>query len=183
MSEAESQRLVNSCNEPFRSLVLAGLLTGARPGELFQMRVRDFDVTNGLWNLAHGKTGARVVVLTPDAVDLIERLCAGKAKGDLVFTRDDGTAWNKGRIRKSMLFAVKRAKLDPKTVFYTLRHTTISKLVAAGIPPQAIGQNVGTSVRMIEKVYGKFRVEEKRAMLAAGGMKLDLPESRVVSLR
>jgi integrase len=180
LSEVESQRLINSCKEPFRSLVLAGLLTGARPGELFQMRVRDFDETNGLWNLSRGKTGPRTVVLTLDAVDLFKALCAGRAKSNLVFTRDDGAAWNKGRIRKSMRFAVRRAKLDPATVFYTLRHTYVSKLIAAGAVPQAISENVGTSLRMIEKVYGKFRVEDKRAMLTAGAMKLVVPEDKTV---
>ncbi len=181
---AESQRLVNSCEGPFRELVTFGLLTGCRLGEAVQMRVRDFDHERGQWDVALGKTGPRTCVLTQAAIDLLDRLTAGREKTDLVFLRENGEPWNKSNIRLRMRPAIKRAKLDPTASFYTLRHSYISSQLNAGVPTLAIAQNVGTGVAMIEKHYGKFISDDRRKWLESGEIKLEMPpESKVVNIR
>ncbi len=179
----EPQRLVNCCEGAFRDLVMFGLMTGCRLGEAYAMRVRDFDADNGHWDVAISKTGPRTCVLIQDAIDLLTQLTAGKRKTDLIFLRDDGLPWTKDRIRPPIHAAIKRAELDPETTFYALRHSYISSQLRAGIPSQAIGENVGTSVAMIEKHYGKFLPSEKRAMLERGRIQLEVPEAKVVNIR
>ena len=121
-----------------------------------------------------------------DAISSSGRLTAGRPKDAPVFLTEDGEAWNKSDIR-SPIYAVKeRAKLDPAFVFYSLRHTFISHQVAAGMPTLAVAQNVGTSVAMIEKHYGKFLPSDKRDMLERGQIKLPVqkaPGQKVVSIR
>jgi integrase len=181
---AESQRLVNFCEGPFRHLVTFGLLTGCRLGEAVQMRVRDFDHGRGQWDVALGKTGPRTCVLTQAAIDLLDRLTAGREKTALVFLRENGEPWNKSNIRLRMRPAIKRAKLDPTASFYTLRHSYISSQLNAGVPTLAIAQNVGTGVAMIEKHYGKFISDDRRKWLESGEIKLEVPpESKVVNIR
>lgn len=182
-SEAESQRLVNCCEGPFRNLVTFGLLTGCRLGEAAQMRVRDFDADRGQWDVAYGKTGERTCVLTTAAIDLLNRLTAGREKTDLVFLRENGGPWNKSNIRLRMITAIKRAKLDPSASFYTLRHTYISQQLNAHVPTLAVAQNVGTGVAMIEKHYGKFMSDDRRKLLEGGEIKLEVPEAKVVNIR
>ncbi len=179
----EPQRLVNCCEGAFRDLVLFGLMTGCRLGEAYAMKVRDFDPDNGHWDVAVSKTGPRICVLIQDAIDLLTRLTAGKRKTDLVFLREDGLPWTKDRVRIPIHAAVERAELDPETTYYSLRHSYISSQLRVGIPSQAIGENVGTSVAMIERHYGKFLPSEKRAMLERGRIQLEVPEAKVVNIR
>ncbi len=179
----EPQRLVNCCEGAFRDLIMFGLMTGCRLGEVVNMKVRDFDRDNGHWDVQISKTGPRTTILTQDAIDLLERLIAGRPKSDLVFQRSDGKAWTKDRIRLPIYAAIRRAMLDPETTFYALRHSYISSQLRAGIPSQALAENVGTSVAMIEKHYGKFLPSEKRAMLERGRIQLEVPEAKVVNIR
>ena len=51
------------------------------------------------------------------------------------------------------------------------------------VPAQIVAENVGTSVTMIEKHYGKFLPSEKRRWLERGRIELDVPESNVVNIR
>lgn len=78
--------------------------------------------------------------------------------------------------------AVRRAGLDPAATFYCLRHTSISWALKSGVPAQALAEYTGTSVRMIEKHYGKFLRADKRAMLDAALPSMDLPVSKVERL-
>ena len=111
----------------------------------------------------------------------LESSMAGREKADLVFLRDNGTPWTKGNIRLPIRAAIKHAKLDPKTCFYTLRHTFISHQLNAAVPTLAIAQNVGTGVAQIEKHYGKFLADDRRAMLERGQIKLQASGSNVVN--
>ncbi len=178
----EPQRLVNACEGAFRDLVMFGLMTGCRLGEAYAMRVRDFDPDRGEWDVEISKTGPRVCVLHDDAIGLLGRLCAGKKKSDHIFLRGDGVPWNRANVQPPMKRAVVRAELDSATTYYALRHSYISSQLKAGVPPQIVAENVGTSVTMIEKHYGKFLPSEKRRWLAQGQLELDLPETNVVNI-
>jgi integrase len=182
LTEAESQRLVNCCDPEFRDLVIFGLFTGCRLGEAVQMKVRDFDQRLGVWDVRVGKTGPRTCTLTGAAIDLLERLVAGKPKSSLVFVRDSGEAWNKDNVQPPMRHAVKRAELDKATSYYSLRHTAISASLVAGTVPQIVAENVGTSLRMIEQHYGKFARADRRAALERGALHLELPESNITKI-
>ena len=50
--------------------------------------------------------------------------------------------------------AVAAAKLPSEATAYTLRHSTITDLVRAGLPLLTIAQISGTSAEMIERHYG-----------------------------
>ena len=55
--------------------------------------------------------------------------------------------------------------------------------MVAGCLPQVLAENVGTSTKMLEMSYGKFMRADRRRILEAGEMQLDLPKSNVVGLR
>ena len=113
-------------------------------------------------------------------MDLLKRLCAGKEPEDLVFT-PDSESW-RSRHWRPFNEAVKRAKLPKGTCFYSLRHSYISKLVAAGVSPLFIAENCGTSVKEIEATYAKFKPDQKRELLAQGAIKLEIPPTNVVAI-
>jgi len=184
MSEQEMQRLVNVATDAFRDLVLGGALTGARVGELTNMKVRDIDFDEGIWHVSHSKTkrGRRPRYLDQPTLELLSRLCAGRRPNELVFVHRDGEPWRK-RYQYFMTQAVKRAGLDPKINFYSIRHSYISNQIKAGVIPQVVAENCGTSIKQIEDFYGHFKPDEKRAQLARGAFQLGVPQSNVVTMR
>jgi hypothetical protein len=81
----------------------------------------------------------------------------------MLLPRYDGEPWGKSpHQHRPMKEAVQAAKLPRETVFYSLRHYHIRKALAAGAPVQVVAENCGTSVRMIEKHYGKFLPQDRR---------------------
>lgn len=55
--------------------------------------------------------------------------------------------------------------LPSETTAYTLRHSTITDLVHAGVDLLTVAQISGTSVRMIEKHYGHLRSNVAKSAL------------------
>ena len=183
LSQAEGQRLVNACHDSaLRHLVTAGLLTGARLGELTAARVADVDLDEGIWTVRAGKTGRRDVFLTTEALPLFEQLCAGRAKTQHIFLRSDGTPWAKGQHNHYFAQAVDRAGLDPATNYYSLRHSYVSHALKSGIQMQLLAENIGTSVRMIEKHYGKFSRDDRRRLLEAASMQVSVLDHNIKRL-
>ena len=62
--------------------------------------------------------------------------------------------------------AVAAADLPGGTTMYTLRHSTITDLVTAGLPLLQIAQISGTSVEMIERHYGHLASDAALKALA-----------------
>ena len=111
-----------------------------------------------------GKTGSRTVYLSEEALTLFARLADGKASDAILLPNEAGVAWGENHHQRRFARVVKAAKLDPATVFYSLRHTHISLALKAGVNIQVLAENCGTSVRMIERHYGKFLSQDRRAM-------------------
>ena len=85
----------------------------------------------------------------------------------LLAHHDDGTPWPEDDLNRPFKAAARAARLPPETTFYSLRHYHISKALLAGVQPQVVAENCGTSLRMIEKHYGKFLKADRRAMFNA----------------
>jgi integrase len=156
----QRRRLLDHCEGAFRNLVEAGMLTGARYGELRQLRVEDFDKSARRIEIHKGKTGVRTVALSDAAHAFFVKISRSKLPGAPLLPREDGEPWAHSDQDELMREAVKKAKLPRDTVFYTLRHTFISTALKARIDVVSIAKNCGTSVRIIERNYAKFIPEE-----------------------
>ena len=164
LSAEQSKRLLEHATPvEFRDLVAAGLVTGARLGELLALRARDLDPATGTVEM-RGKTGSRTVYLSEEALALFVRLAEGKDPDAILLPKEGDVPWGENHHHRRFARVVKAAKLDPRTVFYSLRHTHISLALKAGVNIQVLAENCGTSVRMIEKHYGKFLRQDRRAM-------------------
>jgi len=180
LSEAQSQRLINTTQGEFKNLIIAALLTGCRYGELITAKAQDFDQDS--LTITQGKTGARDVTLDDNGSLFFTRMCAGKKPDDLIFNRDDGKPWLKSHQQRLFTAAAKRAKLPAESVFYCLRHTYASQRLTNGINHQILAENMGTSIRMLEVHYGKFMKQHRREIMNATASKLELPESNLEAI-
>jgi integrase len=176
LSDDECRRLVNACDDAFRDLVRAALLTGARYGELTRMRSSDFSPEAGTITVRESKAGKpRHVALTDEGQHLFAALTAGKTGRDPIFIRDDGEIWGPSHQQRPLADASKRAKITPAATFHILRHTYASSLAMKGVPMGVIAAQLGhADTRMTEKHYAhlapNYVAETVRAALPALGI-------------
>jgi integrase len=159
LSLEECQRLIHAADAEsgFGSLVHAALPTGARYGELCNVRVRDF--VNGKLHIACSKNGrSRNVTLTEEATEFFHELAVGRAGTEFMVLRSGGLPWKRSDQFRPMREACQRARTDPAVGIHQLRHTYCSLLVMSGMPLTVLARNLGhTTTRMVEKFYGHLR--------------------------
>jgi integrase len=157
LSAEEALRLINAAQPGFRELVQAALMTGCRYAELAELRAADFDSRSATITIqaANAKSSkARRVPLTTEGRALFDALAAGKARGDRLLLREDGTPWAAGSQHRPMVAAVKAANLPAAITFHALRHSYASLLVEAGTPLAFVAEALGhADTRMVEKHY------------------------------
>ena len=184
LSVAEAKRLTNACDPDFRNLVMAGLCTGARFGELARLTVADFNGDAGTLAIWRSKGGqARHVYLTDEGCAFFKQLTAGRTGGEVLLRKADGMAWRKSEQLRPMAAAVGRAKIVPPISFHGLRHTYASLAVMDGVPLHVLARNLGhVDDRMVQKHYG-HRDSYLREEIRKGAPKFGFPKGgKVVAL-
>ena len=146
------------CALPDLALFLRGMaMLPVRPGALANLKVGDFDKRLMILRVKVDKTGTRTIKLPQATVKLFLDAANGKLPTAPLFTRDDGSAWNKDTWKYPVKSAALAAKMPEGTTAYTLRHSVITDLVHGGLDLLTVAQISGTSVRMIEMHYGHLR--------------------------
>ncbi|MGB8739442.1 MAG: site-specific integrase [Xanthobacteraceae bacterium] len=155
LGEDEMRRLVNACDEEFRPLVQASLLTGCRYSELTNLTCQDFNRDNDTLTLRQTKSGRpRQVVLTDEGRALFMQWTRGRAAQERMFVRPDGNPWGASYQQRPLAAAAERAKIAPAPTFHILRHTHASTLAMRGVPMGVIAAQLGhQDTRMTEKHY------------------------------
>jgi len=164
LSVIEQQRLVNAAPaSDFRCLLQAGLFTGAREGELTNLKACDVLVENGSIFIEKSKNGhQRYITLTAEGVVFFQEVVAGLLPEARVFPRTEYDRkqknprgiWSRAELCRMMGEVCKLAELDPM-VFHELRHTYASGLVNQGMPLVFVAQQLGhRDTRMVEAHYG-----------------------------
>ena len=171
-SPEQARALIGVCPiEDFANLLTAGFLTGARYGELTACSVRDFDPVERTLRV-DGKTGQRAIILQPEAVAFFNKIAMDHPSGAPLLSRADGGRWSRSHQQRRMARALELAGLDKTGTFYALRHSYISRAIEGEVPLNIIGDNCGTSVRMIETSYDKILAYKRREFIERGAPSL-----------
>jgi len=156
LSSKQVQTLLDNTSGKLHDLVKAGILTGARYGELCKLRVKHFDKRLAVLNIPDGKTGARTLPLTKTMKGFFVEMSKDKLPDAPLLSKDNGDQWKSSDQVKPMREAVMNSELSPDVVFYTLRHSFISNAILSGMDLYSLAKITGTSIEMIEKHYGKL---------------------------
>lgn len=160
----ERKSFYTAATPQLKRLILALLLTGARPGEIASANVGDL-APSGLLKL-EGKTGRRIVPISPEAFEHLTK-CAGNRPDDSpLVLRDDEERWNRFYWRDQVQDAREAAGLPDDVVLYSLRHCAISEMLVGGLDPMTVARITGTSVIMIQRHYGHLMKDAAAAKLA-----------------
>ncbi len=155
LDRGQRQKLVGNIVAEAAPFVRALCLLPLRPGALAALNAGDFDKRTAELTIGKDKTGKpRRIQLPTDAAKLLTAQVADKLPTAPLFMRENGQPWNKDSWKGPIAKAVITSGLPKGATAYTLRHSTITDLVSAGLPLLTIAQISGTSAEMIERHYG-----------------------------
>lgn len=155
LDRKQRRKLLEKISKEAAPFVRALCLLPLRPGALAALTAGDFDKRTAELTIGKDKTGKpRRIQLPAEAANLLAAQSKNKLPGAPLFMRANGKAWSKETWKHPIAAAVAAAKLPSEATAYTLRHSTITDLVSAGLPLLTIAQISGTSAEMIERHYG-----------------------------
>ena len=155
LDRGQRRKLLETIEADVAPFVRALCLLPLRPGALAALTAGDFDKRTAELTIGKDKTGKpRRIQLPQEAAKLLADQAKNKLPGAALFMRGNGKAWDKDSWKVPVAAAVAAAGLPGDATAYTLRHSTITDLVSAGLPLLTIAQISGTSAEMIERHYG-----------------------------
>ena len=126
-------------------IMKALLYTGARVGELVNLRWEAVDLDRGRIVLDRRKTDSTTgLMISAPLRAVLEALPRGTPQAH-VFTRTDGTPWERHNIQSAFYRARDRAGLRKGLSVHSLRHSFASWLVADGVPLRTVAELLGHS--------------------------------------
>jgi integrase len=162
----QRRALIEAAKGGARDLIEAAAHTGARPGELVALKVKDFDARTKTISFG-GKTGGRSVPVSDAAVTLFKRLAKDKLPAAYLLTMDDGEPWKHSAWwAEAVRDAATEAKLQKGVSLYVLRHSWITEALRGGMSTLDVARLTGTSLQMIQSHYGHLVADSARERLA-----------------
>jgi integrase len=166
LSEDERTRLLAACRgarwPKMYALVLLGLTTGARKGELLGLRWQDVDFAQALLHIPTTKNGdPKALPLTPAAREELQRLQGAPTKLVFESTRSPGQPFGFEPEWKELLKACGIRNFR----FHDLRHSCASMLAANGATLLEIGDLLGHRQVSMTKRYSHLAASHRSQLV------------------
>jgi integrase len=159
MNVAEEEKVIASAAPHLRPIIIMGLDTGMRRGELLSQRSEHIDLYRRLLSVTHSKTPegeAREIPLTGRLVELL----SGAEKSDGLVLTFKGRPLH--RIKTAWKAAIRRAGIRAFR-FHDLRHTFNTRLMEAGVMPDVRKTLMGhSSGEDVHATYTHVELPAKR---------------------
>jgi len=181
-SDDELPLLLERALPDFRDMLLFGLLTGLRPQELRGLRCEHVRTINDRLCvvLEYHKTSKtmhvpapRVVPLSAQAAEIVERQMAKHPQASHIFLNDDGRPYKAGGFRQRLKRVCARCGVEKRPP-YALRHYFGTKQAGLGLNQAILAQVMGhttpiTTMRYVAKVpaYQQQAMDAMEAGLSA----------------
>jgi integrase len=154
LSPDEGARLIESCSEELRPVVVVALHTGLRLGEILALEWKHVDLKRRQLHVVDSKNNeTRVVPMNDMSYNAIASL--GRREGKVFLSRYDRPYRS---VKSGFGAALKRAKIDDFT-FHDLRHTFASWLAMEGVPMSTIGKLLGHKTPQMTMRYAHLAPE------------------------
>ncbi len=155
----EEARLLRNATPAVQDVVLFGLNTGCRIGEILSLRWQSVDFDRGLINLFSQKTQKlRVIPLNSEVRRILEFWRLGQ-KNDFVFYNQK-TGEPFVDLDRGLEIACEKAKIDGVT-WHTLRHTFASRLLERGVDIMTVKELLGHSTVIVTMRYTHSNLASK----------------------
>jgi integrase len=198
--DQECGKLLDAASKRWRPLIATAVFTGLRISELLALRWQDVNFSDGLihlrWQLSIAKAdiparpvplktdaGARDLYMLPELAAALRRhkLASGHSQdGDYCFATNQGKPVSQRNALRALAKVAEDASLNPEGVdslsWHDLRHTAVSRLIAAGLDVVEVQRQAGHSRPSVtlDIYWHEFekakRSEDIRAKIAATGL-------------
>lgn len=162
LSKDEIKLILNAVKDTFLyELVLCGMYTGMRRGELISLEFEDIDYKRKLIyvrNKEEFQTKSRKERVFPMHKKLFKLF--NKKKNGYCFTRDQGVRLNKDVVTRTFTDIVHKLELNDVTL-HTLRHSFISHSLMSGVSIWEVAQWVGHSTSHMTELYGHLCTDRR----------------------
>lgn len=167
----EAKTIVRAAKDDgeWAAMIVVGLKTGLRQGELLGLQWGDLDLKKGLLRVKRtvyrGRIGPpkggkwRDVDLGDDVIRVLK--VHRHLRGEYVFSTMDGKRLTEGKCRKPLERICKRARLR-HIGWHVLRHTFASHLAMNGVPLRTIQKLLGHSTIQMTERYAHLMPEATR---------------------
>lgn len=155
LSHSQCLALLRHCDPDIRELVLGGLYTGCRVGELIKIQAEDLNRHRASLFIRPYKTNrARHVALPEEGFDFFRGLAHGRGRNEKLFRSSAGMPWRIGGYAERFKEALQRAGQPTHYVFHVLRHTYASLLIQNNASPLAVARQLGhAGLQTVMKTY------------------------------
>lgn len=169
-TDNEIERLLTHLEcSPIKNIVLFGLFTGCRIGEILNVQIRDIDRNDKVLTIRNKpdfktKTGRiRQIPINQKLYDILMN------EGNIFFSpetylfrKQDGSRYGTDYISKQFKKYLRKAGLPEKYHFHCLRHTFITNLVRAGANIRFVQQIAGHSSLCTTEEYCHIQIDDLR---------------------
>ena len=163
-TDAEVKQLLAHADSLMGDVIAMYYNTGSRTHELIEAKIADFQGACRTIVLGkHKRTRTqrepvpRTITLDADAYIILERRCQGRDPNDHIFVNGNGNPYDRREIAQRFATVRRKAGVRASITLYSFRHLWISEMLMAGVDVLLVARMAGTSVAMIERVYGHFR--------------------------
>ncbi len=175
MSNDAIDRLILLANKRFERAVRFLRLTGCRLGEMCGMTWRDVDLQAGIVTLQRHKSRrhtrkAKMIVLLPEAIDLLREIRAMQPEGydGVVMLNSRGKPWTKNTLGQHLRRMKERGEVQTDAGLHGIRHGFAVTAIANGAPLKLISAALGhQSSAVTERFYVKLGPEHAGAIREA----------------
>lgn len=158
-----------------RYVILAGIATGARIGELLALRWSDIDYTKETISITRSydyvhkkfkkpktKNSIRIIKVSRDFLNTLDQLKENKQK--LIFARPTGDTPSTNAVNHALRYNMSKIGLSKRDFhFHSLRHCHVAYLYSAGVDWYRISERLGhSSVAFTMSVYSYLIDESKK---------------------
>jgi integrase len=161
LSIAHEDLILHVAKPHMRDMIIAGIDTGLRRGELFKQQWEDIDLDHGILYVTRSKTAegdAREIPLSHRLAEVL-RVKAKKCSTGSVFTFQGHPVHD---LKRSWETAQRDAKLPLRYRFHDLRHTFATRLMLAGVIQDIRMALMGHEPRTVHWGYTHVELTAKR---------------------
>lgn len=187
-TEEEWQRFIGSFQEHYLPVVHFMIETGVRIGEASAVQVRDLELgsehpwvhvrrawkkgaraTERYLGAPKSKRSNRTIMISRTLAGMIAPLVQGKDADELVFTAVRGGRIHPGRFNQQQWkTAMRLAGITKHLTPHSLRHTSASWLLMAGVSPLVVQHRLGhESISTTSEVYAHLLIDAQFSAVAA----------------
>jgi integrase len=175
LNPEERVKLLEACqaDTDLLHIVQLALLTGARRGELQNMRWKDVDLNEALLVFPHTKNGdVRVIPLAPEAAGILKERFRNRTIGPIDWVFPAPKCEGHADFTHRFLRAVRHSGVEDFH-FHDLRHTAASEMASAGLSDRTIGEVLGHRTVQMVRRYSHLRPTDLREAVSVLGTSLN----------